>query len=156
MRCYAEFIFLDNNAKRARVRINFPPALFGTALLDTILGLFADAFIALSNAYLEGVTLYYKPARQQAGIAALPGSDVYQAAVLIYRNGEDYGTIEIRSPLSSFFETSGVYANVRISQDVYNASPELSQLGSLLAETVIPTTGNPFPTVFQVGGRTSQ
>lgn len=155
VKLYLDLVWLDNNGKKGYTRINFPVvALSNPALLPAISAI-VDALIQALDCRLETAKLYLT--RKPDVLAEpQPGSDVYRAAVLIYRDGVTYGTVEIRSPLPSFFEVSGMYANVRISQDVYQSSAELSQLGSLLTETVLPTTGEAFPSTFIVGGRTSQ
>lgn len=155
MKCYADLEWRDNNGRKAFTRVNLRVEALSSPQLLPGLSAIADALISALDVRLERVKIYVS--RIPATLHT-PGTstDVYRSAVLIYREGSVRGTIEIPSPLPSLFEATGIYADVRIAA-ILDAPPSaLLQLHNLLPSTVLPTTGAAFPTVFVVGGRSSQ
>lgn len=80
-------------------------------------------------------------------------SDVFERCVLLFRDGELWGSFSLPSVGALPFDTDGPYRGVRVTRENLVLSGMLADVESLVTNTLRPD-GAPFPQTFYVGGRT--
>jgi hypothetical protein len=112
----------------------------------------ADAMAALVDSRLDRVTMTVRFLPEGPLPEPGPESDTQVWLLLYYTNGDVVEAIQLPSPKSSLFETTGEYAGIRVDATV----PEMADWAPVLATTIdgmVTPEGDPFPNVFLAGGR---
>lgn len=144
------FFMSDNNGHEAETGVNlregttFDGALAYAQALESALS-------ALSSARIDGAE-YKRIIKSGASPGNLAFADMRSDALLFYRNGLDFASFRVPSPKQLLFESSGPYADVRITRQSLDVSGLLAQVDNFLAGCLDPL-GRPYPTSFIVGGR---
>lgn len=94
----------------------------------------------------------YIPLDISQGPAAQEGSNIYDRAFFIFRDGPTRGVISVPAPNDMLFELGGSYRAIRITRERLAMLGLLSPLESAVSLLAIPGWAS-FPATFVVGGR---
>lgn len=141
--------FIDRRGRVAQASWHLPIILTPAEAADRALYIASKA-LGVSNGLLTRVRLTWQWREEQPQVAD-PTSDVQTRVALYYRNEDGPEAQFVPSPRPELFEQTGPYAGVRVAASDPDVALLLSAFGDALASSLTPE-GDPFPTVYVVGG----
>jgi hypothetical protein len=141
-----QFYFADRDGNRGALQWYIPSSLDPDTVLASAIAIALPRIQACSDSVFDHVTLEY---RSLPGASSLPGatSNMRRKALLIFRNADsELDALSIPSPVDSLFESSGIYAGMRV--DAGQLADLVDMLDSILFRT---KDDRPFGSLFIAG-----
>lgn len=148
-RAHVLIAFEDREGNRRTTSLTFPFSL-PVAQIHTYMDLWIDRVRNISNAGIRHYVITHSYEDEEPPITT-GDSSVQDKLTLYYSSDAFYDRIYIPALRRELLETGGLYAGVRLDVSLPEVIAILESMESVVAYIVTPE-GEPFPSVFVVGG----